>query len=192
MSPNTYSILPYIVVHDQDDSFNSTIQGDLMDWMDSYALKHKGNNRSNVNGYQSPDDFWQDPSFDKYLSYMEDRIDAMVESYKEHDLVHYNNVYRISNMWFNINYNGCYNAQHTHPGCPLAGVLWVDIPDNSGEFTFHHHDAHGLGELQVTTWDYEPDGGLMMLFPGSFAHHVNENRTNEPRYSIAFNLYDKF
>ena len=90
-----------------------------MDWMDSYALKHKGNNRSNVNGYQSPDDFWQDPSFDKYLSYMEDRIDAMVESYKEHDLVHYNNVYRISNMWFNINYNGCYNAQHTHPGCPL-------------------------------------------------------------------------
>ena len=192
MSPETYPLLPYIIVRDQDESFKSTIQGDLMDWMDSYALKHKGNNRSNVNGYQSPDDFWQDPSFDKYLSYMEDRIDAMVESYKEHDLVHYNNLYRISNMWFNINYNGCYNAQHTHPGCPLAGVLWVDIPDNSGEFTFHHHDSHGLGELQATTWDYEPDGGLMMLFPGSFAHHVNENRTNEPRYSIAFNLYDKF
>ena len=44
MNPETYSILPYIVVRDQDESFSSTIQGDLMDWMDSYALKHKGNN----------------------------------------------------------------------------------------------------------------------------------------------------
>ena len=93
-----------------------------MDWMDSYALKHKGNNRSNVNGYQSPDNFWREPSFDRYLSYMEDRIHAMVESYKEHDLVHYNNVCRISNMWFNINYNGCYNAQHT-----ILVVLWLEF-----------------------------------------------------------------
>ena len=192
MSPETYSLLPYIVVRDQDESFNSTIQGDLMDWMDSYALKHKGNNRSNVNGYQSPDDFYKEPSFDKYLSYMEDRIDTMVESYKQHDLVIYNNLYRLSNMWFNINHTGCYNGQHSHPGCPLAGVLWVDVPDNSGDFTFHHHDGHSLGELQATTWQYEPDNGLMMLFPGSFAHHVSENRSNEPRYSIAFNLYDKF
>tara|TARA_B100000925_G_C21961870_1_gene453762 strand:- start:563 stop:1141 length:579 start_codon:yes stop_codon:yes gene_type:complete len=192
MSPTTHQVLPYIVVHDEDKNFEESIQGELMDWMDAYSLKHKGNNRSNVNGYQSPDDFYKEPSFDKFLSYMENRIDTMIESYREHEYVSWDNQYKLSNMWFNINYTGCYNAQHTHPGCPLAGVLWIDIPQNSGEFTFHHHDSHSLAELQVTTWSYEPDPGLMMLFPGSLAHHVDENRSREPRYSIAFNLYDKF
>ncbi len=29
MSPETYPLLPYIIVRDQDESFKSTIQGDL-------------------------------------------------------------------------------------------------------------------------------------------------------------------
>ena len=33
-------------------------------------------------------------------------------------------------MWFNFNYETCYNVQHTHPGCVLSGVLWVQIPED--------------------------------------------------------------
>ncbi len=186
----TFSILPYIFAKSDDEDFE--IRDDLMDWMDNYARIYQPNHRSNINGYQSPDDFYKEESFAPYLNYMSERIFSLLDKIKTNEDADISFTPRLSNMWFNINYTGCYNAQHTHPGCPLAGVLWIDVPQNSGEFTFHHHDAHSLAELQVTTWSYEPTAGLMMLFPGSMAHHVDENRSREPRYSLAFNLYDKY
>ena len=101
MSPVTHKVLPYIVVHDEDENFESTIQGDIMDWMDSYSLKHKGNNRSNVNGYQSPDNFYTEPSFDKFLSYIEDRVDKMIETYREHEYVSWDNQYKLLRIELN-------------------------------------------------------------------------------------------
>ena len=187
----THTIFPTVIAKSYDSQFD-LVKDDLVAWMTNYAKTYPTNSRSNVDGYQSPDNFWEMDAFAPFLNYMSPRILDLVEEYRNHDETSFEFEPQLSNMWFNINYNGCYNGQHTHPGCPLAGVLWVDIPDNSGDFTFHHHDEHSLSELQHTTWGFEPEDGLMMLFPGSFAHHVNENRSNEPRYSIAFNLYDKY
>ena len=39
--------------------------------------------------------------------------------------------------WFNINSPESYNDKHCHPNSDLAGVLWVKIPENSGDFIFN-------------------------------------------------------
>lgn len=191
MRIETSTILPIVTAQSWDDDFDN-IKEPLMDWMDSYAREVEGNDRSNVHGYQSPDDFYLESDFAPFLNYMSPRILDLIEVYKNHELTDINTSYKISNMWFNINSPGSYNVYHSHPGCPLAGVLWVDIPDDSGEFIFHHPAEHNLSETQHSTWGLEPEDGMMMLFPGSFAHHVTQNMTEEFRYSIAFNLYDKF
>ena len=111
----SFSILPYIFARSNDDNFEE-IQDDFMDWMENYAKVYQSNYRSNVNGYQSPDDFYLDKSFAPLLNYMSDRIMSLVDVYKTHDEASIISLPRLSNMWFNINYRGSYNGFHSHPG----------------------------------------------------------------------------
>lgn len=185
------SILPYVFARSQDENFEE-IQDDFIDWMENYAKVYQSNYRSNQKGYQSPDDFYLDKSFAPFLNYMSERILALVETYKKHDDVEIDFIPRLSNMWFNINYKGSYNTYHSHPGSCLAGILYVNVPDNSGDITFHHHDEHCLSLTQHTTLSFDPEDGDMYLFPASMAHSVGMNEQEEPRFSIAFNLYEYY
>ena len=93
-------------------------------------------------------------------------------------------------MWFNINYTGSSNIKHTHPGSALSGVFYINIPDNSGNITFHHIDSHGLFFTQDSTFSINPHDGLMILFPGTLLHDVEINNSKENRISIAFNIFN--
>ena len=130
----SFSILPYIFARSNADNFEE-IQDNLMDWMENYAKVYQSNHRSNINGYQSPDDFYLDKSFSPFLNYMSDRIMSLVDVYKTHEEASISFAPRLSNMWFNINYRGSYNGFHSHPGSALAGILYVNVPDNSGVYS---------------------------------------------------------
>jgi uncharacterized protein (TIGR02466 family) len=188
---DTKLILPYLVSSSEDENFDD-IRLDLIEWLNNYARMYPSNSRSNVHGYQSPDNFYKEKSFTPFLNYMSPRIMELVESHKNHEESNLQFQPRLSNMWFNINYKGSYNVYHTHPGSVLAGVLWVDIPENSGELRFHHHDEHNLSQSQNTTLDLDPVEGMMLLFPASLAHEVSMNYSEETRTSIAFNLFEPY
>jgi uncharacterized protein (TIGR02466 family) len=185
----SFSILPYIFARSCDDNFEE-IQDDLIDWMENYAKIYQSNHRSNVNGYQSPDNFYLDKSFSPFLNYMSDRIMSLIDVYKTHEEANIEFTPRLSNMWFNINYRGSYNGFHSHPGSALAGILYVNVPDDSGDIQFQHLDGHSLSLSQNTCYTLEPDDGDMYLFPASLGHSVEMNMQDEPRMSIAFNLYE--
>jgi uncharacterized protein (TIGR02466 family) len=187
----TKIILPYIVASSEDNEFDQ-IQDDLIDWMENYAKTYPSTHRSNINGYQSPDDFYREESFIPFLNYMSPRIKELIEAHRNHSESCFEFNQRLSNMWFNINHEGSYNLYHTHPGCVFAGVLWVSVPENSGSITFHHHDGHNLSQTQNTCYELEPWDGMMVLFPGSLAHHVSMNYSKETRISIAFNLFEPY
>lgn len=186
----TFSILPYIFAKSDDEDFE--IRDDLIDWMDNYARIYQPNHRSNINGYQSPDDFYKEESFAPFLNYMSERIFSLLDKIKTNEEADISFTPRLSNMWFNINYKGCYNICHTHPGSQLAGILYVNTPDDSGDITFMHHDYHNLSLIQKSTRDFEPDDGDMVIFPASLQHSVGMNTQDEPRFSIAFNLYEYY
>ena len=103
--------------------------------------------------------------------------------------------------WVNINKNGDHNIRHTHPTSNLSGVLWIKCPEKCGEIVFTSpHEFVGFKEIKLYTDNFKkennaylsyylnPTEGCMILFPSHLAHRVNENKSDEDRISVAFNI----
>ncbi len=111
---------------------------------------------------------------------------------------------RVTSMWANINVFGNSNAVHSHQspsGMPnplvLSGCYYVKIPKNSGVFVLEDF-GRPMRYLQLPfqepnlinsfTVKIPPREGNLLFFPAWMEHHVEENRSNEQRISIAFNV----
>ena len=103
--------------------------------------------------------------------------------------------------WININKKGDHNIKHIHPTSNLSGVLWIKCPEKCGEIVFiSPYEFVGFKELELYTdnfkkennaylsYYFDPMEGGMILFPSHLAHRVNENKSDEDRISIAFNI----
>ena len=103
--------------------------------------------------------------------------------------------------WININKPVAYNVKHDHPGCDLAGVLWVKAPKNSGEIVFEapylfqafkelksYNDEFRNSCNVDQNYYFPPNEGTMLVFPSHLPHQVNENKSNEDRISVSFNI----
>jgi uncharacterized protein (TIGR02466 family) len=113
--------------------------------------------------------------------------------------------YNFINSWININSKGGANATHNHPGSMLSGVLWVKVPkdyeDRDGALEFDNPHAwkdwiytNSLNDDLVRHYykhheHYRnPVEGLIVMFPSYLMHRVQENKSNEDRISISFNV----
>ena len=103
--------------------------------------------------------------------------------------------------WVNINKKGNHNIRHIHPTSNLSGVLWIKCPEKCGEIVFTSpYEFVGFKELEsysdkfikennaYIAYRINPKEGYMILFPSHLAHRVNENKSDEDRISIAFNI----
>ncbi len=84
-------------------------------------------------------------------------------------------------FWFNAMGPGQRTTPHSHEEDDelLSAVYYVTVPENSGELLLYADPA----TIRVT-----PEPGLLVLFPPSLEHEVEENRSDELRLSIAFNF----
>ena len=106
----------------------------------------------------------------------------------------------IANYWININKKGHYNKMHIHSSSILSGSYYAATPPQSGNIIFHNRPETsfilgelkqlGAGENRFTAVDqaFEPRAGAVLIFPGWLQHSVDENRSEQDRVSIAFNL----
>tara|TARA_B100000287_G_scaffold252521_1_gene237256 strand:- start:989 stop:1525 length:537 start_codon:yes stop_codon:yes gene_type:complete len=101
-----------------------------------------------------------------------------------------NNYYNIQNFevtshWLNVNKPGDNNVLHCHPGAQMSGVLWIHTPPESGDLIFESPNAYNQWEvmknytneirqqtLAYTVFDFTPDEGSLVFFPGSLYHSV--------------------
>ena len=103
--------------------------------------------------------------------------------------------------WVNINKPGDYNVKHNHPGVDLAGVLWIKIPKNSGDIIFespysfdsyreiYSYSDEFKNSFNIDyTYYFPPFEGRMLVFPAHLQHQVKENKSNEDRISVSFNI----
>ena len=103
--------------------------------------------------------------------------------------------------WININKTGNYNAKHHHPNSNLSGVLWIKIPENSGRIEFISPvDFQTDREIRSYTEEFRdenrihhsyyfpPIEGRMLVFPSHLIHHVTQNKSDEDRLSVSFNI----
>lgn len=106
------------------------------------------------------------------------------------------------NLWYNINPPGASNDRHTHPGCDLAAIFYVKVPDGDcgelevenpnhfGQFNMLDCMDHAIKkELKAShsLW-FAPEEGATVIFPSNLTHRVMTNNTDEDRISISWNM----
>ena len=181
-------LFPTKILLSEDTNFSS-YRDDMIQWMIDYSYKHETVGKSNQGGYQSPDQFYLEESFAPYLNRISEHLISTIDEYTRDDrsCLHLDDL-KLSNMWFNFNYENCYNVQHTHPGCVLSGVLWIQIPEEQpivfscfDEFTRATYEKYTNESLVAKE-------GQLLLFPAHLPHRVDINRSKNTRISISFNI----
>lgn len=193
MNVNHTSIFPTIISTLTLPDYH-TIKDPLIKWIYDYMNNNKGRIRSNVGGWQSNSNFYQQQSFTQYLDYIMYGVDTYSKG-----LGSYN--YTISNMWINVNHKGSSNTLHCHPESLMSGVFYIDVPDDSGRIGFLDPNSFVNAQLHRTvdtkikrSFNFTqvhstvPHEGLMLLFPSYLSHYVDTNNSDHDRISIAFNL----
>ena len=171
---------------------------DLIDWIYAYKKTNKGIAKiSNKGGWQSlSKEVFTEESFEPFKDKIILCVTELIKEFRvgqRMDLVQ---------MWLNINGPFSYNVSHRHPGCDLAGVLWIKQTPESGRFVFDNMDVGYRDAMLLNATDREyleekkmpPEyvpkyqDGTMILFPAGFSHRVEINETTEDRVSLSFNI----
>lgn len=103
--------------------------------------------------------------------------------------------------WFNCGLGPAHNSAHVHPGAELSGVLYVQVPEGSGQIVFRDPRPQcemsmlgkKLGEAGLSLLPRRPvtpHTGTMLVFPSWLMHQVEPGtNTHELRISLSFNIY---
>lgn len=163
-----------------------------------YDLKNSSYGRvvSNVNGWQSSDYYMIDSQtfgLSSFFNFISKNIPIFLESFGTKD-----KSLQVDNFWFNINSTSSFNKPHIHAGSFLSGVMYIKVPDNSGNIIFHRSSSeqyilysnisNASGVCGYTSWKYKPEECKCIIFPSWVSHEVEINENQNDRISIAFNL----
>jgi uncharacterized protein (TIGR02466 family) len=164
----------------------------------SYALKEKnaGRHITNEGGWQSNDLNNEDAELQPLFNSLKEPIISFAEycGFKK------NLIYKLDNMWININGYKDYNNSHNHPGCLFSGVYYIKTPVNCGKLMFTNPSIQtvydwrdnvieNFNNINSSNWYLPVEEGKLYLFPSWSYHYVKPNlNKNEDRISIAFNI----
>ena len=105
--------------------------------------------------------------------------------------------FAFSMPWVNINPPRTSNERHTHPGSDLSVVMYVKVPENSGSIEMTNPayiesfnllssikpEANLTPSIAIT-----PMEGRVLIFPSNILHRVLENKSDDNRTSISWNI----
>ncbi len=103
----------------------------------------------------------------------------------------------VSEMWAIINKPRDFNVIHTHPNAYLSAAYYVKAPEKAGRFVIenplsvarHSYPAHATKtEYNIKAAALDIEEGDLLLFPAYLPHKVNENKSDEDRIVISFNV----
>ena len=96
-----------------------------------------------------------------------------------------------------------WSQAHSHPNSILSGVLYLDVPTDSGQIQFYkpenYHNwintdtlrfmVNEWHEYNCDAWSIPPKAGQLFIFPSHLKHSVYINETKESRWSLAFDCF---
>ena len=109
-----------------------------------------------------------------------------------------NEIY-ITQSWVNRSAPGEFHPRHKHPNSIVSGVLFLD--DNADAdlppIQFHRTSPifpldlgfESLNESNATGREFDPEPGMLMLFPSLLEHEVGRNDSTRIRKSLSFNTF---
>ena len=150
-----------------------------------------------------------DISKDRFLLNSMPELKKEIEDHCEHYVRKYltvknNAEFYLLNSWSNIHGPGEYSQIHCHANALISGVYYPIFPKKSGNLAFHKSWGFKNISDQAIQLEYEEHNNItsgqyvldisegdIVLFPSHLDHSVYENKTNENRFSIAFNFFVK-
>ena len=190
-------IFPSLIVkHDTKPEFDGIKEPLIKAIYREMERDEKGVTRSNVGGWQSDIDIFQRSDFSKFGRFVMKNSKAALSHI-------FRPGYQLSlrGAWLNVNGKDSFNECHIHPDCDIAGVFWIDAPEESGDLVIINDSAYSnyrwlshasksvISEHKYFVgWELTPVAGEMVFFPANMLHKVNINNSSENRISIAFNL----
>lgn len=152
----------------------------------TFAEKMKTSNegvfRSNLGGWQ----FDMQPTLCSAFDEMIYQLNG-VANHVVNEIYGYPMEMFVGNSWLNINQSGDRNAFHTHPGCFLAGVYYVEVPEQSSDINFIRDNHHSIQQTLcqfniekpndhddqfIISNSIRPVSSMALLFPSWFGHEV--------------------
>ncbi len=108
----------------------------------------------------------------------------------------------ITDSWINIHRRGDTAGPHVHHNSLISGVLYLRVPENSGDLVFHRDllslvpfppaldlDVDSFNIYNCKSWGHKPKTNDICLFPSVVMHSVDPSGSDEERWSLAFNVY---
>ncbi len=153
-----------------------------------------GTSKSNIKGWHSNDFDLNDKETQNFISFILPGIEQVMTDMnweKEKQTA------KINNMWAIINTGGSANLRHQHGNSTISGAYYVRAPINSGDIVFYdprpapifyHPNVLNPNLLNAQINGISPKEGALVLFPSFLDHSVNENKSNEERIVISFNI----
>lgn len=109
-----------------------------------------------------------------------------------------NEIY-ITQSWVTCSHPGDYHPKHRHPNSVISGVLYLDDETDDGQTPIRFHRTldlfpvdlayDELNEFNASSREFDPERGMLVLFPSSLEHDVEKNRSQHRRRSLSFNTY---
>ena len=107
------------------------------------------------------------------------------------------------NSWCNLHNPNESSQIHHHGNSLISGVYYPIFPKRSGNISFHNKDSvctnifpqaimmeyDEFTHINAGAYYIEVKEGTIVLFPSHLEHKVQENKSKQKRYSIAFNFY---
>jgi hypothetical protein len=86
---------------------------------------------------------------------------------------------KIDVWWFNCGEKGDEYSWHVHRPCDWAGVLYVQVPENSGGIEFRKSEEYDV---------FQPQAGDFIQFSGNLEHRAQANLSDNYRINVSFNF----
>ena len=98
----------------------------------------------------------------------------------------------IESSWLTLTKPGLHAHIHDHGLNQISGVYWFKTNGQDGNIFFRNAlkalKANPIGSSIGNESQFQPEQGRIVMWPGFLDHGVYENKTNEDRISLSFNL----
>ncbi|MCP5329545.1 MAG: hypothetical protein H7A05_04790 [Pseudomonadales bacterium] len=153
----------------------------------------QGVDKSNLKGWQSDNILQTLPAFDEINLRILQVCQRIAESlHFKPGLAFYHQA------WVNISPPGASNRIHYHPNCHFSGVYYISLKaPECGSIYFRDprvasrmmtYPIEKITEFTAEEVMMPPEEGRMYVFPGWMDHGVEENKSDQDRVGISFNV----
>ena len=191
---NILKLFPQPIFKYQVDNYKKINEELLKHIYDLHDDDNVGVKKSNINGWHSKPFDLKDNIPNKFYSHINNYIKDVFNKY---GWEYIDTKVVCTSMWAIINKKGNFNIEHTHPNNYLSAAYYVKAPKNCGNFKatnpniLNRHiraKAEQANELNSNSASININEGDLIIFPAYLPHSVEENKSDEDRVIVSFNI----